>query len=282
MSWVGFKKAINRTGTQFLMKTGYIETTNDEEYNAILQQYKQMEAQCQNLQKMVKTYLEFFKQINSSERSVVKTLNDFFQQNENICSNDTSCKLSFQNLSYENASNKEFLNEFVNYVNTLENELIALDEKFGITVFKPIIKFNNYFNEINDAIKKREHKKLDFDLIRSKVKKNQYTPEEFLRLQEKLNVATKEFNKINKMLKIELSELFDLKSKYLQPTYDSLIQIQLKYVTQSYCYLGSLEKLMTPESRNNYANGILDEKIEETLNRMTQLNITCDNPALSY
>lgn len=57
-------------------------------------------------------------------------------------------------------------------VEELDAETIkSLDGPFRTTVLEPISRFCAYFPDINECIKKRNHKLLDYDQMRAKVKK---------------------------------------------------------------------------------------------------------------
>ena len=57
-------------------------------------------------------------------------------------------------------------------VSDLDAETIkALDGPFRTTVLEPISRFCAYFPDVNECIKKRDNKALDYDSLRAKVKK---------------------------------------------------------------------------------------------------------------
>ena len=57
-------------------------------------------------------------------------------------------------------------------VEELDAETIkSLDGPYRTTVLEPITRFCAYFPDINECIKKRNHKLLDYDQMRAKVKK---------------------------------------------------------------------------------------------------------------
>ena len=58
MSWIGIKKAINRAGTQVMLKTGHIEQTVDKEFDYQEKRYRAMETNSLKLQKNLRSYLE--------------------------------------------------------------------------------------------------------------------------------------------------------------------------------------------------------------------------------
>jgi BAR domain len=54
----GFKKAVNRAGTQVMMKTGHVEKTVDRDYEIEERRYRTMESAANKLQREAKGYLD--------------------------------------------------------------------------------------------------------------------------------------------------------------------------------------------------------------------------------
>jgi hypothetical protein len=60
----GFKKAVNRAGTQVMMKTGHVEKTVDRDYEIEERRYRTMESAANKLQKEAKGYLDSLRGTN--------------------------------------------------------------------------------------------------------------------------------------------------------------------------------------------------------------------------
>ena len=54
----GFKKAVNRAGTQVMMKTGHVEKTVDRDYEIEERRFRTLESAANKLQKEAKGYLD--------------------------------------------------------------------------------------------------------------------------------------------------------------------------------------------------------------------------------
>merc|ERR1712137_303458 len=151
MSWTGFKKGVNRATTQVLMKTGQVERTNDRDFETEQRRYRTMETAANKLQKEAKGYLDSLRAMTASQMRIAETIDAFYGE---------SGAKDGVSRSYKQA------------VEDLDTETIkALDGPYRTTVLDPINKFCAYFPDVNECIKKRGHKLLDYDALRAKVKK---------------------------------------------------------------------------------------------------------------
>lgn len=78
MSWAGFKKSVNRTTTQVLMKTGQVEKTNDRDYEVEERRYRTMEAAATRLQKEARGYLDSLRSMTRSQMAIAETIDAFY------------------------------------------------------------------------------------------------------------------------------------------------------------------------------------------------------------
>ena len=152
-----------------------------------------------------------------------------------------------------------------------------LDGPLRETVLDPITKFSTYFKEIEEAIKKRDHKKQDFDAAKAKVRRLVDKPakdaSKLPRAEKELSLAKDIFENLNNQLKTELPQLVSLRVPYFDPSFEALIKIQLRFCTDGYTRLAQIQQYLDQQSRDDYANGLLDTKIEELLGQMTSLDI---------
>ncbi|KAI6789956.1 BAR-domain-containing protein [Hortaea werneckii] len=151
MSWNGFKKATSRMGTQVMMKTGHVERTMDRPYEVEERRYRTLESSATRLQKEAKGYLDSLRAMTASQMRIAETIDAFYG---------------------ESGANDGVSRSYKQAVEDLDAETVkALDGPYRTTVLEPINRFCAYFPDINECIKKREHKMLDYDAMRSKVKK---------------------------------------------------------------------------------------------------------------
>lgn len=267
MSWSGIKKAINRAGAQVMLKTGHIEETVDKEYEFEEKRYRQMEKTSTQLQKELKHYLESLRILSNAQVSVSEVLSQFYG---NEAKNDYSHK-------YRSVS--EEYHQIMNSINT--KSLADLERPYNQTVLNPISKFNSYYIEINDAIKKRNHKKIDYDAMKSKVRRMIEKPSTDLlydgklsQSQAQLTTLQQSYDTLNDQLKQELPKLLDLRTPFLDPSFEAFVKLQLRFFNDNYNQLNNLQTKLDAKSREDYINGSLDEKIDSVLIKMKELNIT--------
>lgn len=153
-----------------------------------------------------------------------------------------------------------------------------VDGPFRETILDPVTKFANYFGEIDEAIKKRAHKKTDYDQCKAKVRRLIDKPAKdagkLPRAEKELAISKEIFEELNQQLKTELPQLISLRVPFYDPSFESLVKIQLKFCTEGYSRLAQLQQYLDQQSRDDYANGVLDARIDDLLVQMGSLSIT--------
>ena len=142
----------------------------------------------------------------------------------------------------------------------------------------PITRFCAYFPDVNECIKKRAHKLLDYDSLRAKVKKLADKPDKDVT---KLPAAEKEaemarlaYEQLNEQLSTELPQLIELRVPYLDPSFEALVKIQLRFCAEAYSRMAQVQQYLDPETRDQYAQGQLDERVEQVLQEIRELSIS--------
>jgi amphiphysin len=90
-----------------------------------------------------------------------------------------------------------------------------LDGPFRATVLEPVGKLNQYFTNVNHAIDKRNHKLIDYDATRSKVRKLVEKPSDdtakLPRAQQEHDEAREIYELLNEQLIAELPQMVELR-----------------------------------------------------------------------
>ncbi|KAF6069450.1 BAR domain family protein [Candida albicans] len=272
MSWIGIKKAINRAGTQVMLKTGHIEQTIDKEYEFQEKRYRTMEENSIKLQKNLRLYLDSLRLLTNSQINIAESLNSFYGTN-----NDKRSK-------------------YYATIKQLNDSCIAnLENPYNQTVLNPIARFNSYYIEINEIIKKRHNKLLDYDAMKNKLRKlienpttnispsmktniiesnhNQYEEKLKIYNQELTEVESK-YVEINNQLLIELPKLINHRISYFDPSFESFVKIQLRFFNENYHVLNQLQLKLDAQTRQDYIEGKLEDRIDDVLRKMKKLDIT--------
>ncbi|KAG2412691.1 reduced viability upon starvation protein [Aspergillus terreus] len=267
MSWAGFKKNVNRATTQVMMKTvhdtsaeGHVERTNDRDYEIEERRYRTMEAAANRLQKEAKGYLDSLRAMTASQMRIAETIDAFY--------GDAGTRDGVSR-SYKQA------------VEDLDAETIkALDGPYRqvpTTVLDPISRFCAYFPDINECIKKRNHKLLDYDAMRAKVKRLVEKPDKdatkLPRAERETEMAKQAYEQLNEQLFTELPQLIDLRVPYLDPSFEALVKIQLRFCAEAYSRMAQVQQYLDAETRDQYARGDLDNRVEEVLQEIRDLSI---------
>ncbi|KAK5716847.1 BAR adaptor protein Hob3 [Elasticomyces elasticus] len=98
--------------------------------------------------------------------------------------------------------------------------------------------------------------------------------EEYLLTQTNLVLQSKAaYDQLNEQLTTELPQLIDLRVPYLDPSFEALVKIQLRFCAEAYSRMAQVQQYLEPETREQYASGELDARVEEVLGRVRELSI---------
>ncbi|CUM63247.1 uncharacterized protein PRCAT00000818001 [Priceomyces carsonii] len=259
MSWQGFKKAVSRAGASVTVKD--VDKTIDKDFDVEERRYKTLKTAGLNLQKSSKGYLDSLRAVTASQVTIAEIVSNLYEEAKQGAS------------IYSNIGNI-----YLQTVRDFDEETVKqMDGPFRETILDPIGKFAAYFHEIDEAIKKRSHKKIDYDQCKAKVRKLIDKPAKDAgkvpRAEKELSIAKDIFEELNEQLKSELPQLIALRVPFYDPSFESLVKIQLRFCTEGYARLAQVQQHLEQTSRDEYANGLLDGKIDDLLGQMNNLNI---------
>ncbi|SLM39010.1 BAR domain [Lasallia pustulata] len=142
---------------------------------------------------------------------------------------------------------------------------------------EPISRFCAYFPDINECIKKRNHKLLDYDATRAKVKKLVEKPDKDVtklpRAEKESDMAKAAYETLNDQLFSELPQIIDLRVPYLDPSFEALVKIQLRFCAEAYSRMAQVQQYLDADTREQYAQGVLDSRVEQVLGEIRDLSI---------
>ena len=259
MSWDGFKKAINRAGNTIIVKD--IDKTVDKDFNIEERRYKVLQKGGDTLQREAKGYLDSLRAVTASQITIAEVISNLYADSKDASGGGYNVG------SYYLQSVQDFDSETVK----------QLDGPFRETVLDPISKFSSYFREIDEAIKKREHKKQDYDASKAKVRRLVEKPSKDASklpgAERELQLTKDIYDNLNDQLRTELPQLIALRVPYYDPSFEALVKIQLRFCTDGYTRLAQVQQYLDQQCRDDYANGMLDEKIADLIHQMTSLGI---------
>lgn len=259
MSWQGFKKAINRAGNTVIIKN--VDKTIDREYDMEERRYRVLKKAGEALQVEAKGYLDSIRAVTASQVTIAEVISNLYDDSK-----------------YISGGGYNVGNYYLQCVQDFDTETVKqLDGPFRETILDPITKFSSYFKEIDEAIKKRDHKKQDYDAAKAKVRRLVDKPakdaSKLPRAEKELALAKDVFDNLNGQLKQEMPQLISLRVPYYDPSFEALVKIQMRFCTDGYTRLAQIQQYLDQQSRDDYANGVLDDKIESLLQQMMALDI---------
>ncbi|CAH6722814.1 reduced viability upon starvation protein 161 [[Candida] jaroonii] len=274
MSWTGIKKAINRAGTQVMMKAGQIDETTDKQFEFEEKRFKAMESNSVKLHKELKQYLESLRILTTAQVNVAEVLKTFYGETDVV--HERELAKEGKELRINN-----FSDEYYRSIKGLNDDVLSeLEGPYNQVVLNPIGRFNSYFIEINEAIKKRHNKKLDYDLMKSKLQKliekpsNDVEDSKLLTTKEELVKSEEVYDNLNEELKTELPKLINLRIPFLNPSFESFVKLQLRFFNENYKSLNEIQSNLDSRLRQDYINGNLESRLDQVLVKMRELNVT--------
>jgi hypothetical protein len=148
------------------------------------------------------------------------------------------------------------------------------DETYRTTVLDPLGKLISVFPDFEELMKKRSKKLLDYDRVRSNVKrlveKPSNDPSKLAHAEKELNEAKAIYEGINNQLITEIQALMDLRIPYLTPSFEAIAKSQLAFNQAAFFKLDGVKTSFTKSD-----SGIQDieGRAEAVLQQMRQLSI---------
>ncbi|KAI8978085.1 hypothetical protein BDB01DRAFT_746893 [Pilobolus umbonatus] len=159
--------------------------------------------------------------------------------------------------------------EYKRAIEAIESESKeGLDQGFQKSVLEPLARYISYFPEVNEAVKRRNKKLLDYDAQRSKVRKLIDKPSEdpnrLPRAEQEANLSRELYENINTILIEELPKLIDLRVPYLDPVFEALVKCELLFSQTGYEKLEIIRDRMPPPD---------ERSVDDILQQMRDLTI---------
>lgn len=273
MLWTGFKKAINRAGTQVLVLTGNVDKTVDYEFDFSEKRLRLMEHTLGKLENSTRNYLHQLEVIYQANSNLSKALLLFYGVNPADDVENLGKDAPIRNISqaYPIA-----LLQDANHVESLQSPYYQ-------SVVNPVKKFNSYYSELNKAISKRNRKLLDYDALRSKLTKLESKESDhdhahddqakLESLQEQYLQAEEVFDEINTRLKTQLPMFMSHRAGYFDPLFEAFVKLQWDYFDQRYTAMSPLVKNMDAQSRQDLEEGRANHRLDVVMDKMKQLMI---------
>jgi hypothetical protein len=114
--------------------------------------------------------------------------------------------------------------------------------------------------------------------MRAKVKKLVEKPDKDVtklpRAEKEADMAKAAYEQLNEQLFTELPQLIDLRVPYLDPSFEALVKIQLRFCAEAYSRMAQVQQYLDADVREQYAQGQLDAKVEDVLQQIRELSIS--------
>lgn len=91
--------------------------------------------------------------------------------------------------------------------------------------------------------------------------------------EKELTFAKEQYERINEQLFNELPQLIELRVPYLDPSFEALVKIQLRFCAEAYSRMAQVQQYLDADTREQYAAGQLDMRVEQVLQEIRDLSI---------
>ncbi|KAF9577657.1 hypothetical protein BGW38_007003, partial [Lunasporangiospora selenospora] len=248
----GFKKNLNRATTSVMSKTGHMDRTTDREFEEEEKRAKQLEKKSERLHKEANSYAKALREMAGAQVRIATTLEQLHDESE---------PMPVHGVKYKEA------------VSRMEQQATDEDSAFRSTVLEPIGRYYAYFPEVNEAVRRRNKKLLDYDNARSKVRKLVERPSEdatkLPRAEHEANVSRDQYEAMNAQLTSELPKIIDTRVAYLDPSFEAMVKSQLSFAQDAHNTLEGLRQYFPPEPQGYE----LEQSSEGILQQMRELTI---------
>ncbi|KNC98991.1 amphiphysin-like protein RVS161 [Spizellomyces punctatus DAOM BR117] len=251
MSWHGLKKAVSRATTSVMQSTGAMDRTIDREFEEEERRLRTLENKAENLHREAKGYLDAVRGMTLAQQRIAETINSFYEEGSPLGYAGAQYKLAVSKMDEQARS--------------------ELDTNYRVTVLDPLGKLVAVFPDFNDARKIRQKKLLDYDRLRSNVRKlvekPSDDPQKLPRAEAEANAAREIYEHYNQQLINEIPKLIDLRVPYLDPCFEALVKSQLRFNESAFDKLNAIRTAFPNEGRG------LEGQVEGVLQQMRELTI---------
>ncbi|KAF9082359.1 hypothetical protein BGX29_001301 [Mortierella sp. GBA35] len=253
MSWSGLKKSLNRATTSVMAKTGNIDRSSDREFEEEEKRARQLEAKAEKLHKEANGYAKSLREMVAAQVRIANTLEQLY---------DETTPMGPEGQRYKDAVTK---------METQAHD--EVDTAYRTSVLEPIGRYYAYFPEINEAIRRRNKKYLEYDNAKSKVRKLVERPSQdsskLPQAEHEANIARDMYESMNAQLTSELPKVIDSRVAYLDPSFEAVVKSQLSFAQDASNTLEGLRQYFPPEPQGYE----LEEQADGILQQMRQLTI---------
>ncbi|KAI8898607.1 hypothetical protein BC833DRAFT_589221 [Globomyces pollinis-pini] len=190
--------------------------------------------------------------MTSAQKSIADTIDQFY---------DDNAPLSKAARSYKDAMIQ--MDEYLR---------LDLDNTYRLAVMEPIGRMVGVLPFVNEVIKKRKLKLLDYDRTRTTVKKlidkPSEDPSKLAKAEADCTHARNQYEPLNQQLVTEIPQLIDMQIPYLNPSFEALVKSQLAFNEGAFHKLDAIKKSFPSNSDVG-----LEGRVEGVLQQMRELSI---------
>jgi amphiphysin len=270
MSWKGLKKAVVRLPANISKATGGLIETKDEEFEQYLTQFGLLEKVTLLTQLVTKLSADAIR---------------FKDSLSQLLSHQTAMADCFLQVFPDNSDQKLTVDAFSVAMNNARENLSLELEQIERIVIAPIADYISMLDNVKKYILKRSHKQLDYDRHRTNLEKLRVKPNRTVgdektlgQYEQNVDIAARDYNNYNNMLKQELPILLNLRIEFVDPCLLAFYNYQVKVYHTLYSICKSTLYIVYEPVKDHFdlsssAQASYDMKANEVMRLLTSLTI---------
>ncbi|KAF2486721.1 hypothetical protein BDY17DRAFT_291993 [Neohortaea acidophila] len=229
MSWKGFSKGVHRAPQQFKQKFNLGEITKDAVFMDAERRFAELETETKKLHDESSRYFKSINDMLDHQIEFAKAVEEIYKP--------ISGRASDPNSFVDDVGNPEGIRaceEYQTLVQELKESLAPELELIQTRIVAPADELMAILKVARKWTVKRDHKQLDYDKERNKLKKLQDKSDRSAKDESALyktenayEDATQQYEDLNNLLKLELPQLFEYEREFIQPLFQSFYYMQL-------------------------------------------------------
>ncbi|KAJ1966548.1 BAR adaptor protein Hob1 [Dispira parvispora] len=235
MSWKGLKKAVNRLPYQIKAKAGQAEATVDEDYDSVATSLKEAHVEAAQFNLAVQDFRNSVSSILNFQYGMLSSFRDFSAPLD-YSDGDELPTSGVGNITPEQ---KQLLDTLADQAYRLREDMLPELDVVDKQVIYPITEYLALVHKIQRVMEKRDRKRVDYDRLRSHIRKIRDQSDRELDQDKKLHhmdnefeEASRDFTFYNMSLKKDIPQLLSLQAKLTDHCLVHFYQLQKRVYSQ--------------------------------------------------
>jgi len=232
--WSKTKKSAARSKQVVAAKMGASEETVDAEFNFEKERFRQYYAQVKEMEHNSARMMKAMKEFTEAQSALFESISVVFPPESNIYEAVLDGRLA---------------------ASEMDTARVTLEQNIDTNILKPILRYKMQFKEMKGRMNSWEKKKVDLDRYKHDVKAHRKAGKDLKEqaAQQKLDLATHNFDMLNQEIQHDLSKLYEDRIPFVEPLFATVATCGLEYYIAS---TGAISKTASAVGRIDRAKSL--------------------------